>query len=441
MYNPDFMNSDRLALSDLKYKAFTLNNFTKLPEIQNVPAEKIFEMEVVGQVFPFRSNNYVIEELIDWNDPLNDPIFILTFPQKDMLKPAHYTKMAEALLKNTSREEVAEVAYSIRAELNPHPAGQMEHNVPQLNGEKIIGMQHKYKETVLFFPSEGQTCHAFCTFCFRWPQFVGRKDMKFAMKEASLLVEYLKAHPEVTDILFTGGDPLIMRAKALSLYIDALLNAKIPHLRSIRIGTKTLAYWPYRYLTDSDSFELLALFNKIVKSGIHLAFMAHFNHPRELSTAAVREAIGRIRETGAQIRTQSPLLNHINADSEIWANMWKEQVRLGLIPYYMFIVRDTGAQHYFGIPLVKAWQIFRKAYQHVSGLARTVRGPSMSSNPGKIQILGVNEIKGEKVISMRFLQGRDPEWVGLPFFAKYDENAIWLDELKPAFGEDRFFFS
>ena len=105
----------------------------------------------------------------------------------------------------------------------------------------------------------------------------------------------------------------------------------------------------------------------------------------------------------------------------------------------MFIDRDTGAQHYYAIPLVKALEIFRKAYQGVSGICRTVRGPSMSCTPGKIQFLGVGNIHNEKVFVPRFIQGRNPGWVPRPFFAKYDENAIWMDTLKPAFGE-KFFF-
>jgi L-lysine 2,3-aminomutase len=70
----------------------------------------------------------------------------------------------------------------------------------------------------------------------------------------------------------------------------------------------------------------------------------------------VQQAIARIRDTGAEIRTQSPLLSHINDDPAVWAEMWREQVKVGCIPYYMFVVRDTGAQHYFGVPLVRAWE-------------------------------------------------------------------------------------
>lgn len=434
------MNLVHSPTPNLKYKAYTVQNFRQLPQIQGLSEQQKFEIEVVAQVLPFKTNNYVVEELINWEDVPNDPIYILTFPQKEMLKPRHFKKIAEALKKGCDKYEIRAIANKIRLELDPHPAGQLEHNVPTLNGKKLRGMQHKYNETVLFFPSQGQTCHAYCTFCFRWPQFVGMDDLKFAMREVRPLIKYVQQHPEVSDILFTGGDPLVMRTHTLAAYINSLLEADIPNLKSIRLGTKSLGYWPYRFLTDPDADELLTLFRKLVRSGKHLSIMAHFNHPRELETEAVQEAIRKIRKTGAQIRTQSPLLANINAQPEIWAEMWKQQVELGCIPYYMFVARNTGAQHYFSVPIVNAWKIFRNAYQKVSGLARTVRGPSMSANPGKVQLLGVNEVNGKKVFVLRFLQGRKADWVMRPFFAKFDKDAIWLDQLKPAFGKDKFFF-
>ena len=421
-------------------KSYTLTNFRTIPEIEQMSEEAKFEMEVVGSVLPFKTNNYVVEQLIDWSNVPKDPMFVLTFPQKGMLIPEHYDKMATTLKSGADKKEIQSVANEIRLKLNPHPAGQMELNVPQLkDGTKLYGMQHKYDETCLFFPSQSQTCHAYCSFCFRWPQFVGMDEMKFAMREGEQLVQYLKEHPEISDVLFTGGDPMIMKASMFSVYIDALLDAKLPNLKTIRIGTKAVSYWPYKFLTDSDATATLKNFEKIVKSGTHLAIMAHFNHLTELSTDPIKEAIKRIRNTGAQIRTQSPLLAHINDDADMWAKMWQKQVSLGCIPYYMFVVRDTGAQHYFGVPLVKAEKIFRSAFRKVSGLARTVRGPSMSATPGKVHVLGVSEINGQKVMALQLLQGRESEWVGVPFFAKYDENAIWLDDLEPAFGE-KFFF-
>lgn len=421
-----------------KFKPINLNNFLELPQVQALSQEQIFSIQVVGQVLPFRSNNYVVEQVINWDDVPNDPIFILNFPQAEMLKPNQFEEMAAVVSNGAGKREILETANTIRRQLNPHPAGQMEHNVPVYEGERLHGMQHKYRETTLFFPSQGQTCHAYCTFCFRWAQFVGLDELKFASREGQLLAEYISHHPEVSDVLFTGGDPLIMRTQNIATYIETLLN--IPHLQNIRIGSKALAYWPYRFLTDPDADELLNLFKKVTDSGKQLALMAHFNHPNELKTDAVQEAIYRVRATGAQIRSQSPLLRHINDDPDAWAQMWKEQVRLGCIPYYFFVVRDTGAQHYFAVPLVEAWDIFRKAYRQVGGLGRTVRGPSMSCDPGKVQVNGVAEIHGEKVIALQAIQGRNPDWVGRPFFAQYDDQAIWLDDLKPAFGEKKFFF-
>lgn len=427
-----------------RYKSWNLGNFREIPQMAAIPEAIKRDIEVVGRVLPFKSNSFVVEHLIDWARVPDDPMFILTFPQRGMLEAGDYAEIAGLLDSGADSETVKAAANRIRMRLNPHPAGQASHNVPTLEGEPLDGMQHKYRETVLFFPSQGQTCHAYCSFCFRWPQFVGLSDLKFASREVDRLVAYLKANPQVTDVLFTGGDPLVMSARNLAQYLEPLLAADLPNLRRIRIGSKALSFWPYRFLCDDDSEALLALFRKVVASGRHLAFMAHFNHPRELEPEAVRQAIARIRETGAVIRTQSPVLRHINDDPALWAAMWSRQVDLGCVPYYMFVARDTGAQHHFSVPLVRAWEIFREAYQQVTGLCRTVRGPSMSANPGKVQVLGVGEVNGEKcrekVITLRFLQGRNPDWVHRPFFARYDATATWLSDLEPAFGEARFFF-
>ncbi len=423
-----------------RYRAYTLHNFRSIPQIQTLSDEDRFAIEAVGHVLPFKTNPYVINELIDWDDVPNDPLFILNFPRREMLREEHFAAIASLLRQDAPRAEVREKANAIRMALNPHPAGQMEHNVPFLDGKPLHGMQHKYRETVLFFPSHGQSCHAYCTFCFRWPQFVGIEGLRFASREIDRLVDYLKQHPYVTDVLFTGGDPLVMRADVLETYLQPLIDLKGIALQNIRIGTKVLSYWPYRFLTDGDAEAMLSLFRRVADSGKHLAFMAHFNHPRELETQAAQDAIARTRGAGAQIRTQAPLLSHINDDPQLWAQMWQEQVNLGCSPYYMFVVRDTGAQHYFGVPLVRAWEIFRDAYQMVSGITRTARGPVMSAHPGKCQILGVNEIDGERVLALQLLQGRDPDWVLRPFFAEYDEEALWFTDLKPAFGKPHFFF-
>ena len=420
------------------YKSYSLPNFREIPQMEFLTEEQKLEIQVVGTVLPFKTDNYVVDELIDWSNFEKDPFFILNFPQRDMLHEKDFNKIASLIKSDASRYEIQNEVRKIRLKLNPNPAGQ-ESNVPEFRGKRLNGIQHKYREIILFFPTQGQTCHAYCTFCFRWPQFA-LNEFKFAMKEADQMVEYLKEHPSVTDVLFTGGDPAVMKSRFFEQYFDALLEADIPNLRNIRIGTKSLTYWPYRYTTDADADDLLRLFEKVKRRGINVALMAHFNHPRELKTPAVKEAVNRLLNAGVQIRAQSPLLRHINDRADIWAENWKEQVRLGIVPYYMFVARDTGARDYFALTLNRAWQIFRGAYNQVSGIARTVKGPSMSCSPGKVQIMGVSEIKGEKVFVLNFLQGRDPSWVGKPFFARFDPNAIWFDDLEPAFGQSDFFY-
>jgi KamA family protein len=411
-----------------------------LPQVASLPPALRRDIRVVSRVLPFRVNNYVVEELIDWSAVPDDPLYRMLFPHRDMLDPADYARIAGLLDRRAPPAEVRAAADEIRLRLNPHPAGQLEKNVPVLDGRRLHGLQHKYRETVLFFPSQGQTCHSYCAYCFRWAQFVGMEGLRQACGEAGTLTDYLRAHPEVTDVLFTGGDPMILSTRRLEAYIRPLLAPDMEHVQTIRLGTKALAYWPYRFTSDADAPDLLRLVEECVQHGKHVAVMAHFTHPRELMTNVALRAIAKLRAAGATIRTQAPLVRHVNDDPAVWAEMWREQVRAGCVPYYMFVERDTGAQRYFGLPLARALEVYDGAYRRVSGLARTARGPSLSADPGKVCVDGVSELAGERVFHLRFLQARDPAWVGRPFFAAYDDEAQWLGDLAPAFGADRFFF-
>lgn len=423
-----------------RFKAYSAQQLEQIPQVHRLAADERRAMRVVASVLPFRTNRYVTDELIDWSKVPDDPVFQMTFPQRGMLDDDHFRRMATLLERSPSKAEVRALAAELRRELNPHPSGQREFNVPELDGQRLPGMQHKYTETVLFFPAQGQTCHAFCTFCFRWAQFIGDKALKFASTEAQTLKLYLQRHRRVSDVLITGGDPLVMRTRNIAAYLEALSAPELDHVQTIRIGSKALTFWPARFVYDEDADELLRCFERVVASGKHLAFMAHVNHWRELETDIARQAIRRIRDTGAVIRTQAPLLAHINDDATTWSTMWRKQVKLGMVPYFMFVERDTGAKRYFELPLAQCVEIYHEAITHVSGLARTARGPSMSAAPGKVEVQGIREIAGEKVFVLRFIQARDARWVQQPFFARFDPEATWLDSLRPAFGAEHFFF-
>src|SRR5258708_26731447 len=109
---------------------------------------------------------------------------------------------------------------------------------PWLADDPLPGVQHKYRETVLVFPKQGQTCHAYCSYCFRWAQFVDEPDLKMATSTTGRVVAYLRQHTEVSNVLITGGDPMIMSAEVLRRYVEPLLGPELSHVQTVRIDTK-----------------------------------------------------------------------------------------------------------------------------------------------------------------------------------------------------------
>jgi len=416
-----------------RFRAYTSKHLDTLTARAGLGEAERLAVRAVGSVLPFRTNAYVIEELIDWSAAPDDPLYRLVFPQADMLPAADVARIAGLLARSAPEPEIEAAAHEVRMRLNPHPAGQLALNIPDLDDEPLPGVQHKYPETVLVFPRQGQTCHAYCAYCFRWAQFVDEPELKMATADLDRVAGYLRQHREVTSVLITGGDPMIMSAAVLRRYLEPLLEPGLEHIESVRIGSKALAYWPQRFVSDPDADDTLRLFEQVVNSGRSLAFMAHFSHPRELASALAAQASRRIQATGAVIRTQAPLIRTINDDPAIWAGMWRTQVRMGMVPYYMFVERDTGPQDYFAVPLATAHGIFSDAYRQVAGLCRTVRGPSMSATPGKVCVDGIAEVAGQRVFVLHMIQARDPGLVGKPFFARYDPDATWLTDLRPAF--------
>lgn len=418
------------ARSPRRYRALGAAQLPEIARRYGLPADVVRTIRLHATVLPFRVNEYVLDELIDWSAVPEDPLYQLLFPQPGMLPDSDLAQVAHEAGPHGSPDRLRATVAALRARLNPHPAAQLENNVPHHLGVPLPGLQHKYAHTVLYFPSQGQTCHAYCTYCFRWAQFVGDADLRFAAADPSRLVAYLGEHPEVSDVLFTGGDPMIMAAMRLRAHVDPLLE--VDTVRTVRIGTRSLSHWPARFTTDPDAADLLRLFERVVASGRTLAVMAHLSHPRELATEVAREAIGRIRATGAMLYGQAPLMARVNDDALTWSALWRAELAAGVVPYYQFVARDTGPQDYFAVPLAQAWGIFTGAAASLSGLARTVRGPVMSTTSGKVVIDHVTTYPDrDPVFHLRFLQARDPRLVGRPFRAvPRRPDARWIDDLE-----------
>jgi len=432
----DFQGTAGLDKNE-RFIAISLSTLDKWAEKFPRLKPKLADIKMSSLIFPFKASPYLLEELIDWDmegDISTDPFYRLVFPTMQMLAP-HHRKLLEDTCAEQDPLKLKDVVAQIREDLNPHPAGQKALNAPKK--ADLTGVQHKYSETVLFFPAAGQTCHAYCTYCFRWAQFIGDTDLRFAQKDAGSLFNYLAEHTEVSDILFTGGDPMFMKTKLIAQYFEPFKDPDfLPHIKNLRIGTRALSFWPQRFTTDDDADALHTLLREVKEiGGRHVAIMSHISHKRELSTEKVQLAIHRLKqEAGVVIRSQSPVMRGINDNAQVWADKWREEVRLGIVPYYMFMARDTGAQEFFNVPLVRAQKLYSDAIRAVSGLCRTARGPSMSCTPGKVEVTGVQEINGVPAFVLRFLQCRDDAWMGKVFFAKYDPKAVWYDDLVPLDG-------
>ena len=206
-------------------------------------------LEKVAQRYVFRANDYYLR-LIDWTNPA-DPIKQLIIPRSEELND--WGKL------DASNEAAVTVT---------------------------PGVQHKYRDTVLLLCNE--VCGAYCRYCFRKRLFMN--DNEEVSKDVSAGVEYIRTHPEVTNVLLTGGDPLIMGTRRLREIISQL--REIEHVKIIRIGTKMPAFNPFRFLDDP---ELHSVFREFSTPEKRLYVMCHFDHPREM-TAQAEAVPRRVRE-------------------------------------------------------------------------------------------------------------------------------------------------
>jgi len=211
--------------AETRFRAFTARHLDTLTQRAGLSDAERLAVRAVATVLPFRTNSYVLDELIDWEAAPDDPMYRLVFPQPDMLPGSDVSRMAGLLSENAPESRIHAAAHEIRMRLNPHPAGQLLLNPPSLEGRPLPGLQHKYPETVLFFPRQGQTCHAYCSYCFRWAQFVDEPDLKMATDDIGTLVAYLRElvatkrrNPadDLVSVLLAAGDDALTTQELLS---------------------------------------------------------------------------------------------------------------------------------------------------------------------------------------------------------------------------------
>ena len=347
-------------------------------KLENIPAEYRARLEKVSERYVFRANDYYLG-LINWDDP-NDPIKQLIIPREEEL-----TSWGAL---DASNEQAVTVAR---------------------------GVQHKYPHTVLLLCNE--VCGAYCRYCFRKRLFMDQNDE--ATNDVSAGIEYIRNHPDVTNVLLTGGDPLLMSTRRLVEIFEQLRT--IPHVRIIRIGSKMPAFDPWRALTDE---KLLEAFRKYSTPTKRIYLMAHFDHPRELTDVAI-EGIDAFIKSGVICVNQCPMIKGVNDDAAVLTELYQKLSWIGCPPYYLFQGRPTAGNEPYEVPIVRGWHIFQEALRRGSGLARRARF-CMSHESGKVEVLAIDRRR----IYMRYHQAKNQADQGRFFIRRRNDEAFWLDQLE-----------
>jgi KamA family protein len=346
------------------------------------------KLKLVAQKFAFRTNDYYVN-LIDWTDP-NDPIRRLVIPDERELN--------QWGILDASNEQAITV-------------------------EK--GVQHKYATTVLLLVNE--VCGAYCRYCFRKRLFMNDNDEVTYDIEPGL--EYIRNHPEVSNVLLTGGDPMILQTPRLEKIFQQL--REIPHVRIIRIGSKMPAFNPFRFINDP---ELMELFKKYSHAEGRIYMMCHYDHPREL-TPESREAIRLLIDAGVICVNQNPIIRGISDDPDVMSELWNELSYWGVRQYYVFQGRPTEGNEPFEVPIVEAYFKIEEAKKKCSGVAKGLKF-SISHESGKIEIVGVDE----KHIYLKYHRAKETKDEERFIVCHRDDNAYWLDQLEPIDGYENEFY-
>lgn len=339
-------------------------------------------LEKVVSEYPFWVNDYYLS-LIDWDDP-DDPIRRLVIPD--------ISELGEWGALDASNESAVTVAR---------------------------GVQHKYTSTVLLLST--QNCGGFCRYCFRKRLFM--EDNSEVHSDIEEGIKYIREHPEVDNVLVTGGDPMILSTPVIEKMLKSL--RRIKHLRIIRLGSKMPAFNPYRFINDPELIEALRKYNHPDR---RIYFVCHFDHPNEL-TRQTREAIRLIQSTGAVCLNQNPIIRGISDTPEVMRKLWNELSYMGIQQYYVFQSRPTRGNKPYTVPITEAYFNIEEAKGRCSGLSKRIRYV-MSHASGKVEIVGVDDSR----IYLKYHRAKYPADNNRFLICYRDDNAHWLDQLKPVEG-------
>jgi len=351
--------------------------YNDIEQIKRLSAEDKDGLKKVAEVFRFKCNDYYLN-LINWDDP-NDPIKNIVIP--------HIKELDEWGRMDPSDEK----GYS-----------------------PIAGLEHKYNSTALMLVSN--KCEGLCRYCFRKRVFIENNELDY-LHDIDAAIDYINCHEEITNILLTGGDPLMLETERLAEIIAKLSD--IDHVQIIRIGTRTPVYNPARIVEDQKFLDLLSTYNTRQR---RIYIMTHFVHPNEVTDLA-ECAAELIQTAGSPMCNQTPLIRGVNDDPDVLAELFKILSFTGVIPYYVFQCRPAVGNKVYTLPVETSYRIFESAKAKVSGLAKRARFV-MSHSTGKIEIVGLTEQR----VYMKYHRAAVDADSGKFFSFESNPDAYWLDD-------------
>lgn len=277
----------------------------------------------------------------------------------------------------------------------------------------ITGMQHKYAQTVLILSTN--KCAMYCRHCFR-KRLVGLSEDEVA-DHIDEMIEYVKAHKEINNVLISGGDAFLNSNETLQKYLSGF--TAIPHIDIIRFGTRTPVVLPQRITTDPELMSMLELYG----ARKQIFVVTQFNHPNEITEEA-KAAVKTLLKAGIVVRNQTVLLRGVNDQPEVLGALLSGLTAIGVIPYYIFQCRPvTGVHSQFQVPLHEGYRIVEGAKNLQNGQGKSIRY-AMSHVTGKIEILG--ELDQNQML-FKYHQAKYPKDVGRIFTQLIDDKQCWVD--------------
>lgn len=355
---------------------------TNIDHIHQLSSEERAALRKVVNKFAFRVNDYYLG-LIDWDDP-GDPIRKLVIP---------------------TESELTEYG-------DWDPSGEDDNYV-------AVGCQHKYEKTALLLISE--ICGAYCRYCFRKRLF--QQDNHEVSPKISEGLRYIRSHPEISNVLLTGGDPFVLSGDRIQSILTQL--GSIAHIQIVRLGSKMPVFDPVRIISDEKLLDALRDFSNYGKK---VYIVAHISHPREMTSEAMR-CVQALHETGAVLVNQTPIMRGINDDGKVLGELLDKLAWSGVTPYYFFVNRPVAGNSDFELPLKDIYRLYEDAKSRTSGLGKRVR-LVMSHTSGKIEILAVEN----GLAYLKYHQSREGHY-GKIMILPCPDDAAWFEQLP---GHDQF---